>query len=411
MPLLQNIGTLATCEGGSDQADVGPIPDAALVWTEDRVEWVGREKDLPSRYRSEFAFDAGGRFVCPGLVDCHTHLAFGGWREDEFELRVRGVNYLDIARQGGGILRTVRDTRSASEEHLLDRVSGFATEMVGLGVTTIECKSGYGLTTDDELKLLRVYRLLAESAVARIVPTFLGAHVVPEEFRGRRDQYLRLICEEMIPRVVGEKLATFCDVFVEESAFTVNEARTILTRAGEFGLRAKLHADQLSDGGGAALAAEVRAVSADHLEQVSDDGILALRDGGVTAVALPFASLYVHAPPLNARRLIDAGVRVAVATDFNPGTAPSYHLPLAMSLACNLNRMTPREVLKGATYIAAQAIGRSEDIGSLTPGKLADFIVVNADSVNQWLYHMRPNAVTATFLGGRLVAGSLSEAM
>ncbi len=407
MPLLRNIRTLATCESGTGQADIGSVANAALVWKGDTIEWVGRESDLPSTCRGEPAFDAGDQIVCPGLVDCHTHLAFGGWRDDEFEQRILGTSYLDIAGKGGGIMRTVRDTRSSTDEHLLNRATGFAKDMVRLGVTTIECKSGYGLTTDDELRLLRVYRQLAEAEIARIVPTFLGAHVVPEELRISRGQYVQLVCDDMLPLVAGERLAEFCDVFVEDSAFTVDEARTVLLRAVEIGLRTKLHADQLSDGGGAALAAEVGAVSADHLEHISDDGVRALRARDVTAVLLPFASLYVQARPADGRRLIDAGVRVAVATDFNPGTAPSYHLPMAMSLACNINRMTPAEVLKGATLYGAQAIGRAHLLGSLSPGKLADFIVVDAESVNHWMYHLRPTATTATVLGGQLVSGNL----
>ena len=285
--------------------------------------------------------------MIPGLVDCHTHLAFAGWRADEFEQRLRGRSYLDIARAGGGIMSTVRQTRAATEADLLRRAAGFLREMLTLGVTTVECKSGYGLEPDAELKLLRVYRQLAKEQPVRLVPTFLGAHVVPPEFRDNRAGYVDLLADRMIPALAKEKLAACCDVFVEESAFSVAEARRILRAGQKSGLSAKLHADQLTSGGGAELAAELGALSADHLEHISDAGIRAMATAGVVAVSLPLASLYLGQPPMPARRLIEAGVAVAVATDFNPGSAPSFHLPLALTLACTLQRMTPAEALEG----------------------------------------------------------------
>jgi imidazolonepropionase len=275
--------------------------------------------------------------------------------------------------------------------------------MTTLGVTTIEAKSGYGLDREHELELLRIYQRLAQVEPVAIVATFLGAHVVPPEFRDRRDAYVALLTEELIPAVAAERLATACDVFVEESAFSVDEARRILLAGQAAGLAARLHADQLSACGGAELAAEVGAFSADHLEHVSERGIAALAERGVVAVSLPIASLYLNQPPMPARRLIAAGVPVAVATDFNPGSAPSYHLPLAMTLACTLQRMTPWEALKGATSYAAKALGLERRVGSLERGKAADFAVIDAPDVEHWLYHLRPNACRVTVAGGRVV--------
>jgi imidazolonepropionase len=400
---LRNIGALATCRADGAQGDIHVIEDAALVWNGPLIVWAGAERDLPEAYRVADVEDAGGRLVVPGLVDCHTHLAFAGWRAGEFTERALGRSYAEIARGGGGIASTVRQTRAASEGELLERCRGFLGAMMQLGVTAVECKSGYGLNVDDELKLLHVYRLLAEEAAATIVPTFLGAHVVPPEWRDERGHYLALLMDELIPVVARDRLARCCDVFVDDGAFSISEARRILLAAKAAGLGLKLHVDQLSDDGGALLAAEVGALSADHLEHVSSAGIRALAAARVVAVSLPIASLYLRQPPLPARRLIEAGVAVAVATDFNPGSAPSYHLPLALTLACTMQGMTPAEALKGATIVAARAIGLEDTHGSLESGKRADFAVIDAPGVDQWLYHFRPNACVRTVIGGATV--------
>ena len=399
MPVLTNIGALARCLPSGPQSEIHVIPAAALAWEGDRIAWVGPEAELPERFGGWPREDAGGRLVVPGLVDSHTHLAFGGWRAGEFEQRLLGKSYLEIAAAGGGIASTVAATREASSEALLARCREHLAGMARLGVTTVEAKSGYGLTEEHELRLLGIYRDLG-SGPQRIVPTLLAAHVVPEEYRGRRGKYVELITERIIPRVASEGLARFCDAFVEETAFTPDEARRIFEAGKQHGLRPKLHADQLSPGGGAELAAEVGAASADHLERVSEEGIGKLAAAGVVAVSMPFASLYLGVAPLPARKLLDAGVPVAVATDFNPGSAPSYHLPVAMTLACLIQRMTPAEVVKGATIVAARAIGLEGEVGSLEEGKSADFAVIDADSVEQWLYHLRPNACVRTVARG-----------
>ncbi len=402
MNILKNISELATCRAEGGQGDIHAIPDAALVWNGPTIEWVGARRELPAIYAGAERLDAGGRLVIPGLVDCHTHLAFGGWRAEEFEQRILGRSYLDIAAGGGGIARTVRLTREATDDELAERCAGFLRAMLALGVTTVECKSGYGLDREHELRLLRVYRGLMDTQPVRLVPTFLGAHVVPPEFRDDRAGYLSLLIDDLIPTIARERLARFCDVFVERSAFTIDEARRLLVAARAAGLGAKLHADQLSAGGGAELAAEVGAVSADHLECASDDGIAAMARAGVVGVSLPLASLYLGQAPAPARRWIEAGLSVAIATDFNPGSAPSYHLPFALTLACTLQRLTPAEALKGATQIAARAVGLADRIGSLEPGKAADFAVVDAPDVRQWLYHLRPNACYLTAIGGQI---------
>jgi imidazolonepropionase len=399
MPVLTHIGMLTVCRPEGGQGEIHPIRDAALVWQGNRITWVGPEHELPSSFQHEEKLDAKKRLVVPGLIDCHTHLAFGGWRARDFVGRIEGETYLEIASRGGGIQQTVEMTRRLSEEELLLRARRFLREMTALGVSTVECKSGYGLLPNDEMKLLRVYRRLEEEQSARVIPTLL-AHTVPEEYRSNRQDYVRLWCEELIPSVVEAGLAEFCDVFVEETAFTLEEARTILAAARDNGLGVKVHADQFGDRSGAILAAESGAVSAEHLEFAGEEAIQALAAAGTVAVSLPVASLYLRQPPLQARRFIDCGVPVAVATDFNPGSAPTWHLPLAMTLACLLQEMTPREVLKACTIQAARAVSREAEIGSLEPGKLADFAIIDAPDVDHWLYHFRPNSCLGTFING-----------
>jgi imidazolonepropionase len=399
MPVLKNIGRLATCRAGGGQGDLHAIAGAALAFRDGRITWVGRERDLPAREAVGETWDAQGKLVVPGLVDAHTHLAFAGWRADEFVARLGGATYQEIARRGGGILSTVRRTRAAKADALYARCRGFLREMLALGVTTVEAKSGYGLDVPTEARLLAVYAALDRRGPVRIVPTYLGAHVVPPEHRRDRARYVRLVCEAA-GFFAQEQLARYVDVFVDEGAFTVAEARAIFAAARAAGLGCKLHADQLGARGGAELAAEVGAVSADHLEHVSKRGVRALAKAGVVAVSLPIAALTLGKPPLPARTLISAGVPVAVATDFNPGSAPSYHLPLAMTLACTMQRMTPAEALKGATLYAARAVGLDADIGALAPGKAADFAVIDAPDEDHWLYHFRANACLLTAIAG-----------
>jgi imidazolonepropionase len=403
MPVLRNISQLATCPPDNPQQDAGLIDNAAIAWNSDTISWAGPEQDLPSAFDTEPVIDCERRLVVPGLIDCHTHLCFGGWRADEFELRLKGASYQEIAAAGGGISSTVTATRSASSGTLQRKAHALLDSMLELGVTTVECKSGYGLDVANELKQLEVYQILDRTHTVDLVPTFLGAHIVPPEHRDDRKRYISLLCKELIPAITSNGLARFCDAFVEEGAFTTSEAKQIFTAAVEHGLKIKVHADQLSDGGGAALAAEMGAVSAEHLEYISSEGIDALARSGTVAVSLPLASLYLEEPFLPARKLLSAGVPVAVATDFNPGSAPCYHLPLAMTLACLKQHMTPQEVLNGVTTVAARALSAETQIGSLLPGFRADLIIIEMPSLNQWLYHFVPNACRRVLKNGKWV--------
>ncbi len=400
MRTLKNIAYLATCRDKGSQAEIYSIENAAVAWQDDEIVWVGKASELPQEYQNGEACNADGKMVIPGLIDCHTHLAFGGWRADEFEMRLKGESYLEIAKAGGGILSTVKATREATESELYEKASHFLKEMVKLGVIGAECKSGYGLNLEDELKILRVYQRLAKEQPIEIASTFLGAHTIPPEFKNDREGYIDLVINEMIPAASEGGLAEFCDVFVEDSAFSTKEARRILVAAKEVGLTPKLHVDQLTCCAGAELAAEVRAVSADHLEKISDEGIKAMAKAGVVGVTLPLASLYTQQHSLNCRKLIEKGVEVAVATDFNPGSAPSYDLPLAMMLACNQGRMTPAEALKGATIYAAKAIHRDAKFGSIEPGKKANFVVIDAPDPNFWMYHYRGSYCEQVYING-----------
>jgi len=399
--VLRNISQLATCPANSAQQDAGLINNAALVFEDSTISWVGPEQQLPERFADHQAVDCNQGLVIPGLIDCHTHLCFGGWRGDEFEMRLQGRSYQDIAAAGGGIRSTVAATRSDSIEQLIEKALHSLNGMLDLGVTTVECKSGYGLEADTELKQLQVYRQLGEHQPVDLITSFLGAHMVPDEYRRNRGDYIHLLCNTMIPAVAGQKLAQFCDIFVEEGAFSISEAREILGAARQAGLGLKVHADQLSNGGGAKFAAAMHAVSAEHLEYADEEGIRALAQAGTVAVSLPLASLYLQERYLPAREMLEAGVRVAVATDFNPGSAPSYHLPLAMTLACINQRMTPQEVLMATTTVAARAISAEERIGSLLPGYAADIAIIDAPSVNHWLYHFRANACCGVIKSGQ----------
>ena len=401
MTVLRNIGQLATCSPDSAQHDAGLINDATLVIEGKEIRWAGPDSQLPDQYEGQESVDCRQSLVIPGLVDCHTHLCFGGWRGDEFEMRLQGRSYQEIAEAGGGIRSTVAATRAASPEELSAKALEALEDMLALGVTTVECKSGYGLEIETEFKQLWVYRQLDAQQPIDLAPTFLGAHMVPDEYADKREDYVRLLCEELIPTVAAERLARFCDIFIEEGAYTLSEARKILGAAAEAGLGLKVHADQLSNGGGAKLAAELGAVSAEHLEYADEDGIRALAEAGTVAVSLPLASLYLSERYIAARDMLEAGVRVAVATDFNPGSAPSYHLPLAMTLACVNQRMAPQEVLMGATTVAARAIGAEDRIGSLLPGYAADIAIIDAPSLNHWLYHFRGNACIGVIKSGR----------
>lgn len=401
MPVLRHIGLLAACRAAGGQGEIHLERDAALVWEDQKVVWAGADRNLPHEFDTfDELRDAERRLVIPGLIDCHTHLAFAGWRADEFAQRALGRSYADIAGSGGGILKTVKATRAAGDEELMARCRTWLASMAALGVTTVEAKSGYALTLEGELRILEIYKALSHAQPVHIVPTLLAAHTLPPEYANDRAGYVRLVAGSMIPETARRGLARFCDAFIDESAFTIQEAEQVLRAGLAHGLAPKLHADQFAGSGGAELAAAIGAVSADHLEGISEAGIRLLARSGTVAVCLPLASMYLGHAPAAARRLIEAGVPVAVATDFNPGTAPSYHLPLAMLLACTAQRMTPAEALKGSTIYAARACGEETEAGSIEPGKRADFAVIDTPSVDEWLYHFTANSCVATYISG-----------
>ena len=392
--LVTNIGVLATPEGtsargGGDQGSVRTLRDAWVLMEDGLIAALGTGQTPPPP--GARVLDAGGRLVTPGLVDAHTHLIFGGWRQDELALKLRGVPYLGILAQGGGILSTVRATRSASQEELEAKARLALDEMLSLGTTTCEAKSGYGLETETELRQLRAIRALDRTHPVDLAATFLGAHALPEAYKGDRAAYVRLLCQEMIPAAAAEGLADFCDVFCETGVFTAEESRTILEAGMQYGLRPKIHADEIDAVGGSRLAGEMGAVSAEHLIVCPPEGIAALAAGGTVACLLPATSFYLGADYAPARAMVDAGVPVALATDFNPGSCPCLNMQLVMGLGCLKYRLTPEEVLTAATLNGAAAMGLADRTGSVEPGKWGDLVVWEAGDLNYVTYRLGSN--------------------
>ena len=409
--LVKNIGLLATPTGrearrGAQQGEITLLQDAYVAMDpEGNILAVGTGPVPPELAEAEEVLDARGCLVTPGLVDAHTHLVFGGWREHELALKLRGVPYLDILAQGGGILSTVRMTRAASQEELTEKAGEALAAMLALGTTSCEAKSGYGLNWETERKQLRVVQELNRRQPVELTPTFLGAHALPEEYRDNRQEYVRLVCQEMIPQVAEEKLARFCDVFCETGVFTAEETEQILTAGLRHGLKAKVHADEIDPIGGSQLAGRLPAISAEHLICTPDAGIASMAEGGTVAVLLPATSFYLDKAFARARDMITAGVPVAVATDFNPGSCPCLSLHTAMNLACYKYRMTPEEVLTAVTLNGAAAIDRAGEIGSLEPGKQGDLVIWNAPNLDFIFYRFGDNLVRQVVKKGRRVVG------
>jgi len=406
-----NCAQLVTLKGpqrprvGVELGELGIIADGALVVRAGRVEAVGARREIEPLIENDCAVvDAGGRVVLPGFVDAHAHPVFAGTRADEFEQRTRGVTYQEIAAAGGGIAATVRRTRAASERELVETSKRYAAWFLRGGTTTVEAKSGYGLTLEDELKILRAIRRLNDEMPLRFVPTFLGAHDVPEEYRARRAAYVELIINEMLPRVAAEKLAEYCDVFCEEQVFTTDEAWRILSAARCQGLGLRLHADQLSLSGGAQLAAELGATTADHLEHTDAAGIAALKGANVQPVLLP-GSVYALGSTRYgaARAMIDAGLALVLATDFNPGSSPTPAMLTVLSLACTQLKLTPAEAITCATINAAYSLNRGADIGSLEAGKRADFVIHDCADYRELAYFFGVEHAQAVYVSGREV--------
>jgi imidazolonepropionase len=397
--LLLTDARIATMRRGA--ADYGAIEAGSIAIAGGLIDWIGAVAELPEGDAAQTR-SLGGRWVTPALIDCHTHLVFGGERAGEFERRQRGVSYEDIAAEGGGILSTVKATRAASEEQLyreaLPRLQALARE----GVATVEIKSGYGLDLDSELRMLRTARRLGESSGLSVRTTLLAAHAVPPEFAGDADAYIDFIVEEILPAAVKQGLADAVDAYCESIAFNEGQVEKLFTRAQELGLRVKLHADQLSDSGGAKLAARFGALSADHLEYTSQEGVRALAESGTAAVLLPGAYLTLgetQPPPVGALR--DSGVPIALASDCNPGTSPLGSIHLAMGLASRLFGMTPEECLAGVTREAARALGLGHDRGTLEAGKRADLAIWDFDHPRELAYWLGEHPLAEMLVAGR----------
>jgi imidazolonepropionase len=384
-------------------SDAGEVRDAALAVRDGRLAWLGRERDLPSGLQARECHEGGGAWVTPGLIDCHTHLVYAGNRSDEFEARLHGASYAQIAARGGGILATVRATRAASEDDLYAQSLPRARALAAEGVTTLEIKSGYGLDLATERKMLRVARRIGAELDVEVRTTFLGAHAVAPEYRGRADEYLDLLCEQMLPALAAEGLIDAVDAFCETIGFTPAQCERLFVAAGRLGLPVKLHAEQLSDQGGATLVARHAGLSADHLEWLSPTGIAAMARAGTVAVLLPGAFYWLREtrlPPI--AQLRAACVPLAVATDNNPGTSPLTSLLTAMNMACVLFGLTPGEALAGTTVHAARALGLAADRGSLAPGQRADFVLWKVDRPADLAYAIGPAPVRAVVRGGRV---------
>jgi imidazolonepropionase len=409
--LFVNAAQVVTCAGapagrrGNEMRELRTLEKAAVLVEGDRIREVGPSSSLSRKHRGVKRVDCEGGVLMPALVDSHTHAVFGAPRAAEHELRAAGLDYMEIARQGGGIHASVRDVRARSESELYRLAHARVRRLASFGVGTIEVKSGYGLSLEDELKLLRVIRRLAKNVAVRLVPTFLGAHEIPLEFRdsaGRRREYIDLVVHEMIPRVARERLAVFADVFCERGVYSVEESREILTAARSAGLKLKLHADELTSFGGAELAAEVGAASADHLAAISDAGIQALSRSSTVATLLPATMAFLGKPSqAPARRMIESGLPIALATDFNPGTSPTVSLPLVMTLGVSQLRLSAAESLIAATVNGAAALGLTEHVGQIAPGYSADLALFAIRDYRELPYWLGARVCTGLWTRGK----------
>ena len=411
---IKHIGQLATIANEGNEAKIGQamsdlniIEDGAILFGSGVILAVGTTEQLKEEYAADIqeamVVNAHGRLVTPGLVDPHTHVAYGGSREKEFEMRLQGKSYMDIMNAGGGIHATMRMTREASEDELFDQTIKRLDSFLKHGVTTVEGKSGYGMDLETELKQLRVMKKLQQSHAIDLVPTFMGAHAVPTEYKGREDEFVDIIIQEMLPVIAEEGLAEFNDVFCEKDVYTPEQSERILEAGKKLGLTPKIHADEIVSYGGAELAAKVGAISAEHLLKASDEGIKAMAEAGVIACLLPATALYLREDAAQGRKMIDEGVAVAISTDCNPGSSPTVSMPLVMNLACISMRLTPAEALTAATYNAACAINRQDTVGSLEKGKKADLVMWDVKSYQELQYLFGVNHVQSVWKNGKKV--------
>ena len=404
--LLTNIGMLATPLGkgpksGSEQGEIQILKDAWVLCEDGVIAQVGTGP-APAAADAQVV-DAQGSLVTPGLVDAHTHLIFGGWRQNELGLKLHGKTYLEIQNAGGGIQSTTNATRKATEEELTAKAAKALDEMMSFGVTTCEAKSGYGLALEHELKQLRAIRRLQEEHPMDVVATFMGAHLVPAEYKNDREAYVRLVCEEMMPAVKEQGIAQFCDVFCEADTFTVEEARRVLEAGLKNGLRPKIHADEIEAIGGSQLAGEIGAISAEHLIVCPPEGIASMARGGVIACLLPATSFNLGSTFAPARDMVNAGVPVAMATDFNPGSCPCLNLQFVINLGCLKYKLTPEEVLTAVTLNGAAAIDMADKVGSVEPGKQADLVIWDAPDLDYICYRVGSNLTRHVIKKGAVV--------
>ena len=405
--LIKNIGCLQTPTGsyshkGSKQGQNIKLIDAAIAVEDGIIKEITSGGKVPA---SDFdqVIDAEGKLVTPGLVDGHTHLVFGGYRQNEIPMKLAGAGYLDILRAGGGILDTVRKTREATYEELYDKSAAFLDEMLSFGITTCEAKSGYGLDMENEIKMLEVIKALGENHPADVVPTFMGAHAIPPEYEGRGDEYIDMMCNEVIPEVRKRGLAEFCDVFCEDSVFDSAQSKKYLEAARAQGFELKIHADEIEDIGGSKLAGELEAVSAEHLIAAGEEGMDAMAEGGTTAMLLPATSFYLGKTFAPARTMIEKGIPVCIASDFNPGSCPSLNLQLAINLGYLRYKMTPEEILTAVTINPACAINRGELVGTLEEGKQADIVIWNAPDMEMLCYRFGSNLAQTVIKKGEVI--------
>ena len=409
--LIKNIRQLVTVNSGgkrfrrgSEMRDLGIMEHADVLIEDGLFRWIGPTGTLTGSIDDDAdVIEATDYVALPGFVDSHTHLLFAGSRENEFAMRVEGKTYQEIADAGGGIISTVSATRKATKKELKKLASKRLDGMMQLGTTTVEIKSGYGLDADSEIKILEAINELSEEHFMTIVPTFLGAHAIPAEFRSNPQGYVDEICERMLPYIAKRKLAKFCDVFCETGYFSIEQARQILRKAQSFGMQSKLHADQLSQLGASMLGAELKAASVDHLEQIDDVGIDALKQSDSIAVVLPGVSFFLHYDYPPARKIIEAGIPLAIASNFNPGSCTSFSMPLMMTIACTQMGLTPEEAITASTLNAAAAVGMSDSVGSVEVGKQADIVLFDVTDCKQIPYYFGGNLVTKIIKKGTIL--------
>lgn len=408
--LIKNIDCLVTCEGshrkkGKEMNDANIIENGFVFIEDDIISAVGKDEEYKSYIDEDTIIISGkGKTVTPGLVDPHTHLVYSGSRENELPLKLNKVGYIEILNMGGGILSTVENTRKASLDELVSEAKSRLNIMLNHGTTTVESKSGYGLDLETEKKILEVNKRLDKTHPIDVVSTFMGAHAIPKEYKGDREGFIKLIMEEMIPGIAKENLAEFIDCFCEEGVFTTEECRKILEKGREYGMKLKLHGDEVESVKGAELAGELKCISAEHLIAASDEGINALSENDVVAVLLPSTAFYLMLGKFaRARDMIDNNVAVALATDCNPGTSPTESMQNVMTFACFGMRMLPNEIINAMTINAACAINREESVGSIEKGKKADIAIFNSKNLNYLVYHFGINSIDKVIKNGKIV--------